>query len=145
MFTPFQRQVVQRQVDKLIKNYRGKGMSFKVLGGTPKSGKSLCLSCGNMARRIGQDLQEEIFCSAYAFENPIIGSGNRVPFRVSECTEYQPFNQQGIKEMKEIAWIIQARKKGPSGFSEGVTSNNEETETIIEILPPKEKKYDYDE
>lgn len=115
---------------------------FKILGGTPKSGRSLCLSCANMARRIGQNLQDQIFCSSYNFET---GNGSSiVPFRVSECTEYRPFNQASIKDMNDIAWIIEPRKKGPAGFVDGAIKKEgeEEDESQMEIVitPPSKTR-----
>lgn len=57
------------------------GLHFKVLdGNTPKSGKSLCLSCSNMARRVGQNLEDQIFCCSYKFEGSV-GEPNLVPFK----------------------------------------------------------------
>jgi len=61
------------------------GLHFKILdGNTPRSGKSLCLSCGNMARRIGQNLEDQIYCHSYKFENSL-GEGNQVPFKVASA------------------------------------------------------------
>lgn len=116
--------------------------NFKVLNGTPKSGKSLCLSCGNMARRVGQNMEDEIYCKSYTFENTLNASGStRVPFKVAECTEYQPFNQSDLKSMEEMAWIIQVRKRGPAGFT-GNKKGKDNKETLeIEIVPPKEHKH----
>lgn len=120
--------------------------NFKVLGGTPTSGKSLCLSCANMARRIGQNLEDQIFCSSYAFlTSSPSGDANLVPFRVAECSEYRAFNTQSLKDMNDIAWIIQPRKRGPSGFTEGVKVGEEEKGPIeLEIVPPSRRKDDDD-
>jgi hypothetical protein len=94
-----------------------------------------------MARRIGQNCEEEIYCRSYSFENTVTGNGNLVPFRVAECTEYQPFNQQDLKSMYDIAWIVQVRKRGPAGFGDAVkTTEIKEGETVTEIVPPKKRK-----
>ena len=88
-------------------------------------------------------MEDEIFCSSYVFENTITGTGTRVPYRVAECTEYQPFNQQSMKKMEEIAWLIQPRKKGPSGFSDPAKPEEKEEDSSpieLEIVPPPPRK-----
>jgi hypothetical protein len=123
------------------------GLNFKVLDGTKKSGKNLCLSCGHMSRRIGQNNEDEIVCGSYKFQSDLNGA-SLVHFKVAECSEYRPFNQQTLKDMYESAWVVQARKKGPAGFqldpSAPKTADGEE-ETVIEIVPPKKRKDDDDE
>jgi hypothetical protein len=101
--------------------------NFKVLGGTtPKSGKSLCLSCAHVARRLGQNMEEEIHCGSYSFDNH---SRTLVPFRVSECSDYRSFNSPSREDMDKLAWIVQVRTRGAVGFQAGRTE--------LEIVPPK--------
>lgn len=105
-------------------------MKIKVHGGaTPVSGPPLCKTC-KYARQIkGQNCQELIFC-----QQDIFGEGRPVPFRVAECGSYLPFNQATMYEMEKIAWKIEARKKGPTGFQKGVEVP---PEMEVVVTPPK--------
>jgi hypothetical protein len=88
-------------------------MSFKIINGTPKSGKSLCLTCKHGKVVKGQECQEVLFCSSVFSKNYSYGY---VPFRISECAEYHPSNMPWLHEMENMAWKIEARKRGPVGF-----------------------------
>ena len=105
-------------------------IGIKVLQGTPLSGKNLCISCANMSRRVGQNLEDEIHCSSYKFET--MNGDSIVKFKIASCTEYRPFNQQGIKDMEKIAWVIQPRTKGPAGFQPGDPIE-------LELVPPSKR------
>lgn len=115
-------------------------MNFKILNGTPKSGKSLCLSCGLMARRISQDMEEQVYCTSNRFIESY-GRGKLVPFKVAECSEYRAFTSQSLTDMYSMAWNVQARKKGPVGFTGPLDSTNSTLE--YEIVPPKPYEDDY--
>src|SRR6185437_10345760 len=82
-------------------------------GGTPKSGKSLCVSCKYAYTVKGQNMQEVVICTHIFSET---STGGVVPFRVAECTEYHAMNQPWQHELEEMAWKIEARRRGPSGF-----------------------------
>ena len=118
-------------------------LTFKVLDGTRKSGKTLCTSCAHSARRLGQNNEDEIFCASWSFRSD---SGvNPVLFKVSDCTEYRPFNQQSREDMEKIAWIVTARKKGSPGFvktADAETASQDPNKLIIEIKPPKPSEDD---
>lgn len=96
---------------------RGEPMSvqFKIVGGTPKLGKSLCATCKHAVHAKGQNMEEVVRCRGGVF-----GSGSDgpsfVPFRIAECSEYHPLNMPYLYEMREIAWNIEARKRGQAGF-----------------------------
>jgi hypothetical protein len=110
--------------------------NFKILDGTPKSGKSLCLSCASMSRRISQDMEEQVFCANTKISGGYGSHGPRiVPFKVAECSEYRAFTSQSLTDMYDMAWSIQARKKGPVGFTGPLDSTNSTLE--YEIVPPK--------
>jgi hypothetical protein len=100
-------------------------------GETPKSGKSLCVTCkrGSVVR--GQNCEEIVFCQSGPFD------GAAVPFRISECASYHPVNVPWLHEMHEMAWKIEARKRGPAGFGEGVKADENEMEIIV--TPPKKR------
>lgn len=89
-------------------------LQIKILGATPTSGKPLCLSC-KMAKRVrGQNCEEIIFCHLFSRN----GSPGPVPFRVAECGDYHPVNMPWLHEMEEMAWKIEARRRGPVGFND---------------------------
>src|SRR5579859_3290552 len=103
---------------------------FKILnGGTPKTGTPLCRSCAHGARRVGQNMEDETFCSAYGFGNSIRGGPHKVTFAVAECSKYLAFNTADFYDMEKIAWSIQVRTRGVVGF--------QGTATEFEIVPPK--------
>jgi hypothetical protein len=68
-----------------------------------------------------------IFCDTLPFKNDI------VPFRVAECGKYHPSTMPYLHEMEAMAWKIEARKRGPAGFGDAVTS----TEMEIVVTPPR--------
>lgn len=104
-------------------------LQIKISGGTPKQGKSLCVSCKHGQSVRGQNMEEHLECEAGLFRV----SGNRVPFRVAECSTYHPSNMPYLHEMKQIAWNIEARKRGPVGFEK-----QDETMEVV-VTPPKKR------
>ena len=85
-------------------------MKIKVQGGTPKSGKSLCITCKYSMVLKGQEGQEIIICRR------LFDDRRPIPFKVAECSEYHPSNMPSLHEMEDMAWKIEARKRGPVGF-----------------------------
>ena len=103
------------------------GLQLKINRGTPKSGKSLCGTCKHAVRIVGQECQEFFRC-----ERGLFSPRHIVPFKISECGGYYPTNTPLLHEMKEIAWTIEARRRGPSGFK-----GPEEEQMEIVITKPK--------
>jgi hypothetical protein len=87
-------------------------IQITIHGATPKSGPSLCKTCKHAKSVKGQNCQEIVLCHMFS---PYGGLG-RVPFRVAECVTYHPSNVPWLREMEEMAWKIEARKRGPVGF-----------------------------
>ena len=58
----------------------------------------------------GQNCQELILCGLF--------NGGPVPFKVAECGDYHPSNVPWLHEMEDMAWKIEARRKGPVGFND---------------------------
>lgn len=110
-------------------------LSIKISGGTPKVGKSLCVTCKHAQIVRGQNMEEHIECGDGIFA----GNRGRVPFRVAECSGYLPANMPTLYEMKAIAWNIEARKRGPVGFE-----MPEDGEMEVVVTPPKKRLYDDD-
>lgn len=81
------------------------------------------MGCKHASVVRGQNMQEVIECGYGLFK----ANAHVVPFRVAECSEYLEKNVPSLHEMKEIAWNIEARKRGPAGFDAG----NNEIEVII--------------
>ena len=99
-------------------------LQIKIHGATPKGGKSICLSCKRGKVVKGQNCQEVIFCGLFS------DVGGRVPFKVSECGDYHPVNMPWLHEMEEMAWKIEARKRGPVGFNDPA-AREEEMEVVV--------------
>lgn len=100
-------------------------LQIKIQGATPKSGKSICLTCKKGTVVKGQNCQEVVFCNV--FQN----SGGVVPFRVAECGEYHPVNVPWLHEMEALAWKIEARRRGPAGF----TTPDEDVMEVVVVRP----------
>ena len=91
-------------------------VKIRVMGGTPKSCQSLCISCtqGHLIRGF-RATEEQVFCRFFYIEREIL-------FPVRECTFYQDRRLASKSEMEEIAW--QLRTKSPSR-SVGFASSNQ--------------------
>lgn len=87
-------------------------LQIKISGATPVSGKSLCMTCKHASVVTGQNCEEIVLCHLFTDG----GSKGRVPFRVATCGTYHPSTVPWLHEMEDMAWKIEARKRGPSGF-----------------------------
>jgi hypothetical protein len=99
-------------------------MSDKVIGGTPRSGASLCLTCRNAQVMRGQNFEQHVFCHVPA-------KGLEVTYPVSSCSSYDDKRQPALYHMQKIAWNITTTKHVKPGF-EGDKSTSEVT-----VTPPE--------
>jgi len=89
-------------------------LQIKIHGATPKGGKSICLTCKKGTVVKGQNCQEVVLCPLFS------GSGLApVPFKVAECGGYHPSNVPWLHEMENMAWTVEARRRGSVGFADG--------------------------
>ncbi len=65
-----------------------------------------------------------------------------IKFKVAECSEYHPMNVPYLHEMKDIAWKIEARKRGPTGFGADAVK---EGEMEVIVTPPKKHRDEPDD
>ena len=100
----------------------------KVIGGTPKTQPSLCLSCEHSLVIKSPNLETRAFCGFFG-RMP-------VPFEVIECNQYGKKGEPNKYEMEKIAWTVETRTRGPKGF----TPPTDEREIVIN--PPKKKNED---
>jgi hypothetical protein len=98
-------------------------LQIKIHGATPKGGKSICHSCKKATVIKGQNCQEVILCGLF-------DGGGRVPFKVAECGGYHPVNMPWLHEMEDMAWKIEARRRGPVGFNDP-TARESEMEVVV--------------
>lgn len=89
-------------------------ISIKIKDGTPLSGKPLCQTCKHATVTLGQNKEERIVCGSDVFN----ATRGLVTFRVAQCGSYHPSNMPWLHEMEQMAWKIEARRRGPVGFSE---------------------------
>jgi hypothetical protein len=90
-------------------------LSLKIVGGeTPKTGKPLCKSCKHASFVRSQTGVERTVCDTHLFN----ASKHIVTFPVYSCTAYHPSNVPWLNEMEDMAWIVEARKRGPAGFQQ---------------------------
>ena len=101
----------------------------KVYGGTPVGDESRCDTCSHA--RIVQGYAESeriVFCDA--MYDPI-----RIPFKVSECSDYEDKRLPSIRAMEQIAWFLRTKSAGhEAGFISAaemkkLQEEGEETET----------------
>src|SRR5215470_73763 len=86
-------------------NYRG------VYGGTKVGTESLCDSCVYARIIRGYAESERIAICDRLFE-PM-----RIPFKVSECSDYSDKRLPAVEDMEKIAWMMVTNKPGrPVGF-----------------------------
>lgn len=98
-------------------------MADKVVGGTPKTAPSLCLSCSHGQHVRGHNFDEIVFC--HSLERDI-------KFSVERCSGFNARSETDLYDMRQIAWNIESRKRGTTGFYAEV---QEGMETVI--TPPK--------
>jgi hypothetical protein len=97
---------------------------FRIINGTPRTGPSLCKTCKHAKHIRGQNCQELVLCHLFP---SLGGAPGPVPFRIAECGTYHPVNMPWLHEMEDMAWKIEARKRGAVGFEPETT----EMEVVI--------------
>lgn len=103
-------------------------LQIKIHGATPKGGKPLCHTCKYAQIVRGQNCEERIVCQSGIFSS----SSGLVTFKVAECHTYHPSNMPWLAEMENMAWRIEARRRGPTGFQKP-----EEGEMEVVITRPR--------
>jgi hypothetical protein len=104
-------------------------MSVVIRNGTPQVSESLCNSCyWSHIQRGFAESEELILC---AFLRP----ARLVPFKVSQCTDYNDKRVPIKSEMEEIAWIIRSKSVNrQAGFAQ--ESEVEQNQgKALEIVP----------
>ena len=93
----------------------------KVIGGTVKGGsESICKSCRGAQIIYGVNNQEVVFCRKLE---------KRMGFPVTSCSIYDDKRLPDLYDMKDTAWIVRSRNRGPMGFA-----GEEKREIVVE--PP---------
>lgn len=84
-------------------------MRINVQGGTPLSGeRSLCKNCRLGVTMSGENREEYTFCRY---------TERGVPFRITNCSQFDDKSTTSVHEMEKIAWKLCADKKGnTAGF-----------------------------
>lgn len=106
-------------------------MSVHIRNGTPLHGESKCQTCVNALIKKGfRESEENVVCQATYPDR-------RVPFRVRECSAYLETKRQTLKQMEDIAWVVEPRGgKRKAGFVRASEPRNIEDE--IELILDKE-------
>src|SRR5215472_11574686 len=102
---------------------------IRIRSGTPQRSESLCNSCywAHIQRGFAES-EEVILC---AFLRP----ARLVPFKVSQCTDYEDKRVPSRKDMEDIAWIIRTKDVNRQvGFSNDAEPAAEQ-EDELEIVP----------
>lgn len=106
-------------------------MSVHIKDGTPLHGESKCYTCSRAHIERGfRESEVVVVCQATYPEH-------RVRFRVRDCSSYIELEHQTLKQMEEIAWVVEPRgSKRRAGF---VPENDlRAVENEIELILDKE-------
>jgi hypothetical protein len=106
-------------------------MNVLIRNGKPQVNESLCNSCywAHIQRGFAES-EETIRC---AFLRP----ARLVPFKVSQCTDYEDKRIPSRKDMEDIAWIIRTKDVNRQV---GFTKENETEDVQEDELDPTLKK-----
>ena len=107
-------------------------INLKLRGMTPKSGESLCETCRRATIVRGENFEHIIQCGALNDPNDII------KFRVVDCTDYETKLSMSMSKMESLAWNIEPRKRGATGF----TKTYEAGDDMEYVITPPTKKSD---
>lgn len=77
----------------------------------------------------GINLQEAVYCRA---GGPV---ALHVRFPVERCTAFDDARTPSLWEMKEIAWEVKSRNRGPIGFA------GEESGLVVTVEPPNKERF----
>ncbi|HLV89226.1 MAG TPA: hypothetical protein VKV39_19740 [Candidatus Sulfotelmatobacter sp.] len=103
-------------------------MTVVIRNGKALVSESLCNSCYWAHIQRGFAESEEIIRCAF------LRPARLVPFKVSQCTDYNDKRVPSKQDMEEIAWIIRTKSINRQvGFTKETESNSEEDE--VEIVP----------
>lgn len=104
-------------------------MSVVIRNGRSQGSESLCYSCywAHIQRGFAES-EEVILC---AFLRP----ARIVPFKISQCTDYNDKRIPSKSEMEEIAWIIRTKDVNRQlGFAKHEEESQTASEQEIEIV-----------
>lgn len=105
-------------------------MSVIFRNGKPQTTESLCNSCYWAHIQRGFAESEEIILCAF------LRPARLVPFKVSQCTDYNDKRVPSKSDMEEIAWIIRTKDVNPHvGFAREDGRHEAEKEGDLEIVP----------
>lgn len=104
-------------------------MTVVIRTGKQQVTESLCNSCYWAHIQRGFAESEEIILCAF------LRPARLVPFKVSQCTDYNDRRIPSKSDMEEIAWIIRTKDVNrPVGFTKA-TEADDEREGELEIVP----------
>jgi hypothetical protein len=102
---------------------------IRIRSRTPQSSESLCNSCYWAHIQRGFAESEEIVLCAF------LRPARLVPFKVSQCTDYNDKRIPSKQDMEEIAWIIRTKDiNRPVGFA-SKSGPDESCDGELEIVP----------
>ncbi len=102
---------------------------IRIRTGTPLGTESLCNSCywAHIQRGFAES-EENVLCA-------FLRHARLVPFKVSQCTDYNDKRIPSKHDMEEIAWIIRTKDVNrPMGFAQK-DEGSEVEEGDVEIVP----------
>jgi len=102
-------------------------MRIQIKRSDPLDGRSLCGSCMHAHLVKGYRENEEIVTCQATYP------GERIPFRVRECSGYAERQRQTLSQMEKIAWVLTPKGvKRRAGFA--ATPELEKEKDEIELL-----------
>lgn len=108
-------------------------MAFNVKNGTPLHGPSLCESCVHARVTKGYRESEQLVICDHGYPE------REVKFPVRSCSGFVEVKRQTLKQMEDIAWLIQPRgSKRQAGFVSPDAQDND-NEKEIELILNRDK------
>lgn len=102
-------------------------MAFNVKNGTPLHASSLCETCMYAFSAKGYRASEELVICQRTYPEHV------VRFQVRDCSGYVEVKRQTLKQMEDIAWVLQPRgSKRQAGFISPSERNDDGSE--IELI-----------
>ena len=91
-------------------------ISITVRKGTAVGKESLCRTCRHAHIQLGYSESEEEVRCGYFYEQPRL-----VPFAVNQCSDYLSKLVPTLREMEEMAFVIDVKKGNPRAGFGGAT------------------------
>lgn len=78
--------------------------------------RGLCGTCEEAVTITFDSGETELLCADYTIARSAGSEGRRITEPVVRCSEYIERGKASKREMEKIAWVLEFKKGGPTGF-----------------------------